>query len=89
MDSAIICFVPADVALDMEKAKLMASRRSSLDPEHLNMMLFLNNSLNSLFNKWENVCCERRTFTKHDILAINVYHATSTSVIMYCKEYSG
>ncbi len=67
----------------------VASRRSSLDPEHLNMMLFLNNSLNSLFNKWENVCCERRTFTKHDILAINVYHATSTSVIIYCKGYSG
>ncbi|XP_016144520.1 uncharacterized protein [Sinocyclocheilus grahami] len=34
--------VPADVAFDMEKARLVASRRSSLDPEHLNMMLFLN-----------------------------------------------
>ncbi len=34
--------VPADVAFDMVKAKLVASRRSSLDPEHLNMMLFLN-----------------------------------------------
>ncbi len=34
--------VPADVAFDMEKARLVASRSSSLDPEHLNMMLFLN-----------------------------------------------
>ncbi|XP_043109561.1 uncharacterized protein LOC122355401 [Puntigrus tetrazona] len=34
--------VPADVAFDVEKAKHVASRRSSLDPEHLNMMLFLN-----------------------------------------------
>ncbi|XP_042623953.1 uncharacterized protein LOC109048117 isoform X2 [Cyprinus carpio] len=33
---------PADIAFDMEKARLVASRRSSLDPEHLNMMLFLN-----------------------------------------------
>ncbi|XP_059387311.1 uncharacterized protein LOC132121672 [Carassius carassius] len=34
--------VPADIAFDIEKARLVASRRSSLDPEHLNMMLFLN-----------------------------------------------
>lgn len=34
--------VPADIAFDMEKARLVACRRSSLDPEHLNMMLFLN-----------------------------------------------
>ncbi|XP_050980919.1 uncharacterized protein LOC127174502 [Labeo rohita] len=34
--------VPADIAFDTEKARLVASRRSSLDPEHLNMMLFLN-----------------------------------------------
>ncbi|XP_051769898.1 uncharacterized protein si:ch211-152f22.4 [Ctenopharyngodon idella] len=33
---------PADIAFNMEKARLVASRRSSLDPEHLNMMLFLN-----------------------------------------------
>lgn len=30
--------VPAGVAFDMEKAKLVASRRRSLDPENLNMM---------------------------------------------------
>ncbi|KAL0179137.1 hypothetical protein M9458_024579, partial [Cirrhinus mrigala] len=34
--------IPADIAFNMEKARLVASRRSSLDPEHLNMMLFLN-----------------------------------------------
>ncbi|KAK7135030.1 hypothetical protein R3I93_018210 [Phoxinus phoxinus] len=34
--------VPADIAFDTEKARLVASRRSNLDPEHLNMMLFLN-----------------------------------------------
>ncbi|XP_052467821.1 E3 SUMO-protein ligase ZBED1 isoform X2 [Carassius gibelio] len=34
--------VPADIAFDIEKARLVASRISSLDPEHLNMMLFLN-----------------------------------------------
>ncbi|XP_039521213.1 zinc finger BED domain-containing protein 6 isoform X2 [Pimephales promelas] len=33
---------PADIAFDTEKARLVASRRSNLDPEHLNMMLFLN-----------------------------------------------
>ncbi|XP_056626863.1 E3 SUMO-protein ligase ZBED1 isoform X2 [Triplophysa dalaica] len=36
--------VPVDVAYDIEKAKLVASRRSSLYPEHLNMMLFLNSN---------------------------------------------
>ncbi|XP_077056453.1 zinc finger BED domain-containing protein 4 [Siphateles boraxobius] len=34
--------VPADIAFDTEKARLAASRSSNLDPEHLNMMLFLN-----------------------------------------------
>lgn len=34
--------VPADIAFDTERARLVASRRSNLDPEHLNMMLFLN-----------------------------------------------
>lgn len=34
--------VPADIAFDTEKARLVASRRSNVDPEHLNMMLFLN-----------------------------------------------
>lgn len=34
--------VPADIAFDTERARLMDSRRSNLDPEHLNMMLFLN-----------------------------------------------
>ncbi len=30
MDSAIICFVPADVALDMEKAKLSGQSKKQL-----------------------------------------------------------
>ncbi|KAL1264702.1 hypothetical protein QQF64_005057 [Cirrhinus molitorella] len=34
--------IPADIAFDIEKARLVANRRSCLDPGHLNMMLFLN-----------------------------------------------
>ncbi|XP_055032407.2 E3 SUMO-protein ligase ZBED1-like [Misgurnus anguillicaudatus] len=40
--TAVSTAMPADVAFDTEKASLVASRRSSLDPQHLNMMLFLN-----------------------------------------------
>ncbi|XP_073671215.1 E3 SUMO-protein ligase ZBED1-like [Paramisgurnus dabryanus] len=40
--TAVSTSMPAEVAFDSEKASLVASRRSSLDPQHLNMMLFLN-----------------------------------------------
>lgn len=52
--------VPVDIAFDMEKAKLVAGRRSSLDPEHLNMMLFLNG--NSSYLR------EQRSCFSHNLL---------------------
>nr|XP_055032407.1 E3 SUMO-protein ligase ZBED1-like [Misgurnus anguillicaudatus] len=40
--TAVSTAMPAEIAFDSEKASLVASRRNSLDPQHLNMMLFLN-----------------------------------------------
>lgn len=54
--------VPVDIAFDIEKAKLVASRRSSLDPEHLNMMLFLNG--NSSYLREQKSCFSHNLLEK-------------------------